>query len=104
MACSGQFKCKEKKPTVVLEASADWELWMWGCNFRKPGSLHDINFIDNSPLKIDILQGFMLHDFEYELNKRKHKSLYVLVDGIYPHWDIFISTNSEGGSKKEKTI
>ena len=47
---AGQFKGKEKKPTVVLEACADQELWIWHANFGWPGSLNDINILDRSTI------------------------------------------------------
>ena len=57
VALAGQYKGKEKKPTVVLEAWADQELWIWHCNFGSPGSLNDINILDQSPVFQKILQG-----------------------------------------------
>lgn len=44
----------------------------------------------------------MLPNFEYEYNKYLHKILNILVDGIYPHWTIAVSTISEGEIKKKK--
>jgi len=55
-ALAGQYKGKEKKPTVVLEAWADQSLWIWHCNFGSPGSLNDINILDQSPVFDKILK------------------------------------------------
>lgn len=45
---AGQFKGKEKKPSVVLEGIADGELWLWYVFYGLPGSLNDINFLNRS--------------------------------------------------------
>lgn len=44
----------------------------------------------------------MLPEYEYEINGKTYMHLYFLVDVIYPHWCIFVSTIAEGSSKKEK--
>lgn len=54
MAWDGPFKGKEKKPTVVLEAICDAELWIWHTFFGSPGS-NDINFLDHSKTVHSIL-------------------------------------------------
>lgn len=102
VAWAGQFKGKEKKPTIVLEAVADAELWIWACHFGKPGSLNDVNVLDSSPIVTGILQGALLPDFEYVVNNRSRKHLYFLVDGIYPRWSIFISTIQDSTTQKER--
>lgn len=102
VAWAGQFTGKEKDPTVVLEAIADGELWIWGCYFGSPGSMNDINVLDTSPLVVDILHGRLLPSFEYALQGKKRKMCYYLVDGIYPKWAIFVSTIAHAVSKKDK--
>lgn len=99
---AGKFQGKEKKPTVVLEAIADSELWIWGCNFGNHGSMNDINILNSSSLYQSILEGNMLPSFEYTINNRKKNQLYYLVDGIYPKWAIFIDTIRMATSRKEK--
>jgi hypothetical protein len=34
---------KKKITPLILEAVADYTLWMWHCCFNHPGSLNDIN-------------------------------------------------------------
>ncbi|KAJ8569112.1 hypothetical protein ON010_g6149 [Phytophthora cinnamomi] len=43
---AGQYKGKEKKPTVVQEAWVDSRLWIWHRHFGSPGSLNGINILD----------------------------------------------------------
>ena len=49
-AWHGQFTGKEKKPTIVLEAVASKNLWIWHAFFGLPGALNDINVLDRSPV------------------------------------------------------
>ncbi|PLW05449.1 hypothetical protein PCANC_28479 [Puccinia coronata f. sp. avenae] len=49
-ALAGQYKGKEKKPTVVLEAVADQRMWIWHCYFGTAGALNDINVLEKSLL------------------------------------------------------
>lgn len=65
MAWNGKLKAKEKKPTIVLEAIADVEMWIWGCHFGKPGSMNDINVMDTTPLVSYNLNETLLPSFEY---------------------------------------
>lgn len=68
-----QFKWKEKKQTVVLEAVADREIWICGTFFGCTGSLNDINIIDQLTIVQEIMSGKVLTDFEYEVNGRMIK-------------------------------
>lgn len=104
VAWAGQFKGKEKKPTVVLEAIADPELFIWGCHFGSPGSMNDINVLDCSTIVEKIIDGRLLPEFEFEVNGRKRNMCYYLVDGIYPKWAIFIDTIPNALARKQKTF
>jgi hypothetical protein len=65
VAGQGQYRGKEKKPTVVLEAVADHHLWIWHSTFGYAGTLNDINIWDQSPLMQSFLDG-TFPDFEFE--------------------------------------
>lgn len=56
-AWSGQFQGKEGSPTMVLEAVATADLWIWHCFFGIPGANNDINVLHQSPLFDALLQG-----------------------------------------------
>ncbi|OWZ04971.1 LOW QUALITY PROTEIN: hypothetical protein PHMEG_00023030 [Phytophthora megakarya] len=43
---AGQYKGKEKKPTIILEAVASSDLWTWNAFFGMPGSNNVINVLD----------------------------------------------------------
>jgi len=64
---SGQFTGKEGKPTVVLEAIASGDLWIWHAVFGLPGSLNDINILQKSTF-VDKLIAGIIPDIPYSLN------------------------------------
>ena len=102
----GQYKGKEKKPSIVLEAACDYNLWFWHASFGYPGTLNDINILNLSPLLDSFLDGsFQLVEGEvvpYELNGQKFSQVFLLADGIYPCWSRFVRTISTPVSKVEK--
>ena len=69
VAWQGQFQGKEKVPTIVLEAVADYNLWIWHASFGYAGTLNDINIWEQSPLLTSLLDGTFSKfvDFEFEL-------------------------------------
>jgi hypothetical protein len=67
MAVSGLHKVKEKKSSKVLKAVADYKLRKWHYNFGSPGSLNDINILEQSPIFDALLRGETA-DVHYELN------------------------------------
>ena len=48
-ALHGMYKGKEGKPTVILEAVASHDTWIWHAFFGMPGTLNDINVLNCSP-------------------------------------------------------
>ncbi|KAE9338378.1 hypothetical protein PF008_g12096 [Phytophthora fragariae] len=100
-AHAGQYKGKEKKPTVVLEAVADYNLRIWHCNFGSPGSLNDINILDQSPLFNEMLQG-KAPRIDFSIAGNRHYMPYLLADGIYPEWPVFAKPIECPRGKKQK--
>lgn len=102
MAWAGQFKGKEKKPTIVLEAICDGELWIWHAFFGSPGSMNDINILDNSKTMERIIAGEFPPSVAYKVNGVIRLVPYYLADGIYPNWAIFVKTITDGITRKER--
>lgn len=105
-AYAGQFKGKEKKPTVVLEAACDYNLWFWHASFGHPGSLNDINILNLSPLLDAFLDGTFA-DRErsavpYAIADEMFNSLYFLADGIYPSYSRFVLTINQPILERER--
>jgi hypothetical protein len=92
IAFAGQFSGKEKKPTVVLEAIADAELWIWHAYFGCPGSLNDLNVLNMSTTMASVLQGKHPPRFKFVVDGKDYTTPYYLADGIYPSWAMFIKS------------
>ncbi|XP_073138446.1 uncharacterized protein [Henckelia pumila] len=55
--CAGQYVGRSGKPTIILEAVADYELWIWHVYFGLLGSNNDINVLSKSPLFANLANG-----------------------------------------------
>ncbi|KAA1081131.1 hypothetical protein PGT21_050295 [Puccinia graminis f. sp. tritici] len=100
-AWAGQFQGKEETPTVILEAVASQDLWIWQAYFGLPGSHNDINVLDQLPLFKNLLNG-QAPKCEYSINGHDYKQGYYLANGIYPDWAVFVKTLSEPEGLEQK--
>ncbi|XP_028076045.1 uncharacterized protein LOC114278231 [Camellia sinensis] len=90
-----------KKPTIILEAVASYDLWIWHAFFRMPDSHNDLNVLDRSPLFSDLAQGKAL-PVHYTINGHNYDMGYYLADGIYPQWATLVQTiYSPQGAKRQ---
>jgi Plant transposon protein len=106
MAWKGAFGGKEKASTIVLEAFSDYNCFIWHASFGYPGSDNDINILERSPLLAAWLDGSYHRDvdFEFTINGRQFKRVYLLVDGIYPAVSRFVKTLDVPIGKENKTF
>lgn len=99
-AIKGQYfnpKADGKLATISCEALCDRNLYCWHWFPGRCGTNNDITVLDYSPLMNDILSGKrrMTVPEGYSLNGSPRSwLLYMLVDGIYPEWSIFVGPNS----------
>ncbi|XP_024315277.1 uncharacterized protein LOC112270905 isoform X1 [Brachypodium distachyon] len=100
-AWKGMYSGHVDGPTMILEAVASQDLWIWHSFFGLPGSLNDINVLQRSPLFQRLTSGTS-PEVEYEVNGNKYTMGYYLADGIYPSWATFVKTIScpQGNKKK----
>ncbi|XP_076896854.1 uncharacterized protein LOC143549981 [Bidens hawaiensis] len=70
-------------PTVILEAAASFDLWIWHAFFGTPGTNNDIAVINASPI-FDRLTYGVSPDISFSTNDVNYEYGYYLVDGIYP--------------------
>ncbi|XP_021320814.1 uncharacterized protein LOC110437041 [Sorghum bicolor] len=97
----GQYKGKEEKPTIVLEAVASEDLWIWHAFFGMPGSHNDINVLHRSPLFDNLAEG-RAPAVNFSVNGHDYNMGYYLADGIYPAWATLIqSITLPMGNKKQ---
>ena len=100
-AWAGMYQGRYKKPTVVLEAVATQDLWIWHAFFGMPGSTNDINVLDRSSLFEDFVRGTSPRA-SFTVNNREYGLTYLLADGIYPNWATFVKTISNPIGQKKK--
>ncbi|XP_058725623.1 uncharacterized protein LOC131596903 [Vicia villosa] len=102
VAWKGQF-CRgdHGKPTIMLEAVASQELWIWHAFFGIAGSNNDINVLNQSNVFNDILEG-RAATVQYTINGNPYNMGYYLADGIYPEWATFVKTISMPQGEKRK--
>jgi hypothetical protein len=80
-----------KVPTIILEAVASYDTWIWHAFFGMPGSLNDINVLDRSPIFQELYED-RAPKCEYIVNGHQYNMGYFLSDGIYPKWATFVKT------------
>ncbi|XP_023901087.1 uncharacterized protein LOC112012950 [Quercus suber] len=100
-AWKGQYSGHIREPTIVLEAVASYDLWIWHAFFGLPGSNNDINVLERSPIFSELEQG-RAPAVNYSINGHEYTMGYYLADGIYPKWSTFVKTiPSPRGHKKK---
>nr|GEX32211.1 protein ALP1-like [Tanacetum cinerariifolium] len=88
----GQFGGGDKKyPTLMLEAVASYDLWIWHAFFGVAGANNDLTVLNHSPLFDDLLDGIALV-VPFEVNGVTIKKGYYLADGIYTQWTAFVKS------------
>ncbi|XP_074342531.1 uncharacterized protein LOC141680120 [Apium graveolens] len=91
-AWKGMFMSGHKGvATIILEAVASSDLWIWHAFFGVAGSNNDINVLDRSLIFDEVLQG-RAPEVNYTINENNYNVGYYLKDGIYPEWATFVKT------------
>jgi hypothetical protein len=89
------------RPTIMLEAVASRDLWIWHAYFGSAGSNNDINVLNDGHLFDEVISG-RDYTVEYEVNGNRYTQPYYLVDGIYPNWSRFVKTIRRPKEDKHK--
>ncbi|XP_028105572.1 uncharacterized protein LOC114304619 [Camellia sinensis] len=97
----GAYTGHYRKPTVVLEAVASYDLWTWHAFFGMPDSLNDITVLDRSPLFAELTRE-RAPVANYTINNHAYTMGYYLADGIYPRLATIVKTISQPqGAKRQ---
>ncbi|CAN6351784.1 unnamed protein product [Urochloa humidicola] len=88
-AWKGMFTGRAKRPTMILEAVASRDLWIWHAYFGLPGSCNDINVLQRSPIFSAYTRGES-PPVHFSINGRTYDMGYYLAYGIYPEWPAFV--------------
>jgi len=90
--------------TVILEAVASYDTWIWHAHFGIPGSNNDLNVLDKSPLFNRLAMGNS-PNIQYKVNGKPYNWGYYLGDGIYPPYATIVKgfTSPAGAAQTEFT-
>ncbi|XP_020262795.1 uncharacterized protein LOC109838778 [Asparagus officinalis] len=100
-AWAGQYSGRHGGPTIILEAVASYDLWIWHAFFGLPGSNNDINVLQASNLFDNLTQG-ITPPAHYTIQGKNYDVGYYLADGIYPKWPTLVQTISKSEDKKKQ--
>ena len=71
------------KCSVIPEAVADYDLWIWHAYFGTAGASNDINVLHKSNVFKKLCDG-LTPPCNYVINGHEYDKGYYLADGIYP--------------------
>ncbi|XP_058745956.1 uncharacterized protein LOC131618816 [Vicia villosa] len=89
------------KPTIMLEAMASQDLWIWHALFGVDGSNNDINVLNQSDVFNDVMEG-RAPEVHYSINGTEYNIGYYLSDCIYLKWSTFVKSISMPQGDKRK--
>lgn len=79
----GMYSGHIHEPTIILEAAASYDLWIWHAFFGLPGSHNDINVLEHSSV-FSLLAKWSTPPINHSINGNDYRMGYYLADGIYP--------------------
>ena len=82
-AWQGMYKGHKGGYSVVHEAVASYDTWIWHSFFGIPGSNNDINILQCSPVFSNLVEG-NAPPMNFEINGHHYNKGYYLTNGIYP--------------------
>ncbi|XP_022681834.1 putative nuclease HARBI1 [Setaria italica] len=100
-AWQGMYTGHVHEPTIILEAVADKDLWIWHAFFGMPGSHNDINVLHRSSLFARLAEG-QAPKVNYTINNNEYTMGYYLADGLYPSWATIVNSIPEPQGSKKK--
>lgn len=77
-------------PTIIVEAVASHDHWIWHAFFGVAGSNNDINVLNQLDLFVKQLRE--APKVQYSINGRQYDIGYYLADAIYPEWPVFVKS------------
>ena len=88
-------------PTIILEAVASQDRWIWHAFFGVAGTNNDLNVLDQSPIFEDRING-LAPGGSFYANGNEYEYGYYLADGIYREWATFVKAFRQPIQAKKK--
>ncbi|XP_021824033.1 protein ALP1-like [Prunus avium] len=99
-AWQGDYGNRKGQKSIILEAVAGFDTWVWHAFFGVAGSQNDLNVLGQSPVFNDVLRG-EAPNITYQINNTVYQNGYYLADGIYPRWTTFVKSIPHPRSQKQ---
>ncbi|XP_021811714.1 protein ALP1-like [Prunus avium] len=99
-AWQGDYGNRKGQKSIILEAVASFDTWVWHAFFEVAGSQNDLNVLGQSPVFNDVLRG-EAPNITYQINNTVYQNGYYLADGIYPRWTTFVKSILHPRSQKQ---
>ncbi|CAL2267092.1 unnamed protein product [Prunus armeniaca] len=100
-AWQGDYGNRKGTKSIILEAVAGFDTWVWHAFFGVAGAQNDLNVLGQSPVFNDVLSG-QGPNITYQVNNTVYRTGYYLADGIYPRWTTFVKSIPNPRSHKQK--
>ncbi|CAL8993104.1 unnamed protein product [Prunus brigantina] len=100
-ALQGDYGNRKGQKSIILEAVASFDTWVWHAFFGVAGAQNDLNVLGQSPVFNDVLSG-QGPNITYQVNNTVYQTGYYLADGIYPRWTTFVKSIPNPQSQKQK--
>ena len=97
----GAYSGRKGRPTIILEAVASYDTWVWHAFFGVPEAQNDINVLDQSPVFEGLIAGNS-PAVTFHANGRRYSNAYYLADRIYPRYSTFVKTIPNPESQAQK--
>jgi len=102
---AGAYQSRKGKRGIVVEAECDEDLWVWHLFVGAPGSLNDINVMQQSPLYLDVTGGrWPPRSTPFSINGRTRTLPFYLFDGIYPRYAFLMSPHPKPSTEEQTTF
>ncbi|XP_074347394.1 uncharacterized protein LOC141686247 [Apium graveolens] len=97
----GAYSGRKGRPTIILEAVASYDTWIWHAFFGVPEAQNDINVLGQSPV-FDKVIAENSPTVMFHVNGKRYNNAYYLADGIYPRYSTFVKTISNPATQSHK--
>ncbi|KAL9667493.1 hypothetical protein QQ045_001854 [Rhodiola kirilowii] len=100
-AWQGSHSGRKGRSTIILEAVASYDTWIWLSFIGVLGAQNDLNVLHQSDIFDPLLAGIS-PQVTYKVNGSTYNNSYYLADGIYPRYSSFVNSIPNPHPEAEK--